>query len=263
MKVSARFAVIFLVLILIFGVSLTTAQTITPYPTETPMPPLELKGGLTLETHESAVDFDQPRLSIHVEKPVLIQDEGTPNPVAENFNAAVNKIIQKTAGDFQEGQISYALTATPPPDFGESSMDVRYEAYLPTDSFLSIWFDIGFYSAGAAHPGSYSWTLNYDLHTGSVLALADLFKPDVPYLETLAAYSKQVLNEKGVLLFPDGADPLEENYRNWNATPDGLLITFDEYQVAPYAAGSQQVTVPYSELAALLDPTSVLGSFAS
>jgi hypothetical protein len=52
-----------------------------------------------------------------------------------------------------------------------------------------------------------------------------------------------------------------ENYRNWNITPDGLMITFDEYQVAPYAAGPQTVTVPYSELRGLINPEGVLKQF--
>ncbi|RIK32332.1 MAG: hypothetical protein DCC56_00555 [Anaerolineae bacterium] len=33
----------------------------------------------------------------------------------------------------------------------------------------------------------------------------------------------------------------------------GFVITFDEYQVAPYAADPQTVTVPYSELKPLIN----------
>jgi hypothetical protein len=40
-----------------------------------------------------------------------------------------------------------------------------------------------------------------------------------------------------------------------------LLITFDEYQVAAYAAGPQTVVVPYSELKGLIDPQGALGNF--
>jgi hypothetical protein len=52
--------------------------------------------------------------------------------------------------------------------------------------------------------------------------------------------------------------PTPENYRNWNIATDGLMITFDEYQVAAYAAGPQTVVVPYSELQAVIDPASPL-----
>jgi hypothetical protein len=41
-----------------------------------------------------------------------------------------------------------------------------------------------------------------------------------------------------------------------------LLITFDEYQVAPYAAGPQKVAIPYSELRALINPQGPLGKLS-
>jgi hypothetical protein len=40
-----------------------------------------------------------------------------------------------------------------------------------------------------------------------------------------------------------------------------LAITFDEYQVAPYAAGPQTVVVPFSELTNLLNPEGPAKSF--
>ena len=38
-------------------------------------------------------------------------------------------------------------------------------------------------------------------------------------------------------MFPDGAEPRPENYQVWNFDFNGLLITFDQYQVMPYAYG--------------------------
>lgn len=99
----------------------------------------------------------------------------------------------------------------------------------------SFKFDFHFYSDGAAHPGSYSITLNYDLGQGRELALADLFLPNSNHLETIANYCKAQLSKELFFEGPfvDGANPTLENYRDWNITADGLLITFGEYQVAP------------------------------
>ena len=38
------------------------------------------------------------------------------------------------------------------------------------------------------------------------------------------------------------------------------MITFDEYQVAPYAAGPQEVTVPYGALQAVIHRQGPLGA---
>jgi Protein of unknown function (DUF3298) len=42
---------------------------------------------------------------------------------------------------------------------------------------------------------------------------------------------------------------------------NGLLITFDQYQVMPYAAGPQTVAIPYYELKDDLRPDSPLTDF--
>lgn len=233
------------------------AESAIPVATPTPPLPLQLPGGLTLETQHVSDAVEDPKISIEVDKPVLVGDAA----LVAAFNTAVDGIVADTAGSFKADTIQYQSGSDLPPDMADvgSYMDVAYKAFTPTDTLLSISFDVGWYTAGAAHPNSYSRTLSYDLSKGKVLTLAELFKIDAPYLEALSAYSVKVLTEKGTLLFPDGAEPTEENYKNWNLTPDGLLITFDDYQVAPHAAGPQQVIIPYAELTDIIDPDGVLG----
>jgi hypothetical protein len=124
---------------------------------------------------------------------------------------------------------------------------------MPTSNssgIIAILYQISFYSAGAAHPGHYSHALNYDLRTGKVLSLDDIFQAG--YLEIISSTCLSDLNNRGVLEWEDGAQPVPENYQVWNITPEGLLITFDEYQVASYAAGPQSVMVPKDILQPLL-----------
>ena len=234
------------------------AQSDVPIaPTSTPNYPITLQEGLTLDNQHGSETIEQPKLTIEVDKPVLSGDAA----LVDAFNMAVDTIIADTAGSFKSDILQYQTGEDLPPEIADlgSYMDVGYQFFTPTESVLSIAFGVDWYSAGAAHPNSYSRTLNYDLHSGTVLALADLFKSDAQYLEALSAYSVKVLTEKGTLMFPDGAEPTEQNYQNWNLTPDGLLITFDDYQVAPHVAGPQQVIVPYAELTDLIDPDGVLG----
>jgi hypothetical protein len=48
----------------------------------------------------------------------------------------------------------------------------------------------------------------------------------------------------------------------WHLTSDGLLVTFNEYQVAPYASGPQTVIAPYAQLKGLISPREPLATFA-
>ena len=42
-----------------------------------------------------------------------------------------------------------------------------------------------------------------------------------------------------------GAGPKSSNFSKFNLTNEGLLVTFDEYQIDCYAAGRSEVVVPF------------------
>jgi hypothetical protein len=46
-----------------------------------------------------------------------------------------------------------------------------------------------------------------------------------------------------------GTEPKESNFRAFNITAMGLLLTFQEYQVDCYAAGPQTVEIPIKRIA--------------
>jgi hypothetical protein len=48
----------------------------------------------------------------------------------------------------------------------------------------------------------------------------------------------------------------------WHPASDGLLVTFNEIRVAPYASGPQTVVVPYAQLKRLISPRGPLATFA-
>ena len=49
-----------------------------------------------------------------------------------------------------------------------------------------------------------------------------------------------------------GAGANADNFQNWNLTKKGLMFTFDQYQVAAYAAGPQTVIIPFDKLKNIL-----------
>ena len=117
----------------------------------------------------------------------------------------------------------------------------------------SFRFDFSYYLAGSAHPNVDSIALSFDLTLGRQLALSDLFIANSNYLELISNYCiTQLSNEYGDAFFSEGAQPTLENYKNWTVTPDGILITFDPYQVAPGAAGTPQIEIPYNELSSII-----------
>ena len=60
----------------------------------------------------------------------------------------------------------------------------------------------------------------------------------------------------------EGASPKPDNYRVWTLTPRGLAVTFEPYQVGPFAAGAPSVLIPYTEMKDLIRSGGPLASLA-
>lgn len=196
---------------------------------------------------------------------------GGNNPNLEKFNQAARGAVTRKVAGFkkdmapEEGENT---EETRPADSMGSDLTISYTVALAQDDLVSIDFEVSSYFQGAAHPNSYSDTLNYDLKNAKVLKLADLFKPGAKYLQAIATYCiadlKKQATEKG--LQPEeiekGAAAKPDNYLSWTLTKRGLGIGFDPYQVGPYAVGPQYVLVPYSDLKDLINPEGPIGQFA-
>ena len=240
--------------------ALAPVATATAIPS--PVPPTAtsaplLSQHLTINGRTAEETNQTPPFRITAETPELT---GSDDPRLTIFNQRLSDLVKKEVDSWRQSFLQNSM-----PDLsGGSTLDATYTLVSQIGDLWSFKFDFNFYSAGAAHPGLYSITLNYDLAQGKELGLADLFLPNANYLETISQYCITVLSKQPGFEgpFADGAQPTPQNYRNWNITPDGLLITFDTYQVMPGAAGPQQVLVPYVQLRGLINPQGVLANFA-
>jgi hypothetical protein len=204
---------------------------------------------VTLATNPLSEESQSPVYTITAQTPFL---DGSTDPRVQAFNTKLKDLIQKEIDAFKK-DVQQAISDPAFP--GGSSFDVRYELIGQRGDLWSIKFNIEGYMAGAAHPYHYSIPVNYDLGNGRDVTLDEVFLPNSGYLQFLSQYSAAQLGKRDIGFdgFQQGADPAPENYRIWNVSPDGLVITFDEYQVAPYAAGPQTMTIPFSELITLLN----------
>jgi uncharacterized protein DUF3298/peptidoglycan-N-acetylmuramic acid deacetylase PdaC-like protein len=231
--------------------------------------PIEFSGGVEIVARRIAETNKKLKYGIDAEYPQLT---GSGSPNYEKFNQMVRGLINGKVSQFrkemvpEEGEDAGADTL---PETMGSSLDVGYTLSLAQDDLISLNFGVGSYYRGAAHPNSYSETVNFDLKNGKSIKLADLFNPGSKYLQTISAYSiedlkKQSKNADSMLdddWIQRGAGPAAKNYQSWTISKKGLGINFDAYQVGPYAAGPQYVTIPYSALKGIIRVDGPLGQF--
>ncbi len=222
-------------------------------PSNAPVPTAALTTPAVAEMVLSAKKIEQqsenPNVSINARWPYL--EWGTVQR-ANAFNRAAEALA---TGEIESFKASLTQQSNDPNFAGlSSSLQMDFMPTNETNGILAVLYQISFYSAGAAHPGHTALSLNYDLQNGKVLALPDLFQPGSAYLDTLSSDCIQDLKSRQVLDWEDGALPKAENFQVWNITPNGLLISFDEYQVSSYAAGPQSVLIPYEKLKDIARP---------
>jgi Protein of unknown function (DUF3298)/Deacetylase PdaC len=219
-------------------------------------------GGARILPRELKEADKRKNSEITVEYP---QIEGMPAALAAGFNEAARSLAAKEAAEFRKGVADYLADyqGTLPTNLS-SFLDLNYYVDYADDRLVSVGFTKDTFYAGAAHPNHETVVLNYDLKAGRALRLADLFRPGSPYLRVISDYCIKELKDDGGLpdyMIDEGAKASPENYRNWLVKREGLEITFDPYQVGPYVAGPQYVTIPYKALTGVINPAGPLAPF--
>lgn len=135
-----------------------------------------------------------------------------------------------------------------------------YKQYKSSNgNLLSYEFDV-YVDTGGAHPNRYFKTFVFD-KDGNDLTLADFFTPGSNYLDQLSTaattqITAQLTDRLGAdatsTIFADGLAPTENNFSNFVIDGTNLVILIPPYQVAAYAAGTFQVSVPLSQLASIV-----------
>lgn len=178
-------------------------------------------------------------------------DAAIQDPINSVLQGAAHAMLTRFAGDATSGG---------PPDEGMagSHFQTTFATSLSRSDLLSLAIYASEYITGAAHPVGAIETHTFDLQTGAALGLADLFRPRTAYLALLSTESRsrlRALLDDPVLddFIDDGTTPVAANFEGWMLTTAGLRMTFQPYQVAPYAVGMPAITIPWATLRPLLD----------
>lgn len=176
--------------------------------------------------------------------------------------AVMEDFIEETVSDFKAQGNFDNLTPEDVQIMGLSedrkeSIAASYEETLGRNA-VSYAYTL-FVDTLGAHPNTFYRTFTFDLATGAELDIADLFIPRSDYLKRLSAISQfelaKTLGEfADVEYIAQGTVPDALNFQSFVMDGDALVLLFPPYQVAPYAAGPQSVTIPLSQLADILKP---------
>jgi len=179
---------------------------------------------------------EPPGFSIDAEYPVLCQSRAT---------RTVRDWVTNCIFDLKKLDPGHEQTYFP----HKYELQIRYALWpTPQQRYLSVKLAVFVYSGGA-HPNNWPMTWVFDLTDGHALELDELFPDLDAALQYITPLCRKALEDSlAETVQPNmlraGTEPFFENYDRFILNKEGVTFFFPPYQVAPYAAGEQVVTIP-------------------
>jgi hypothetical protein len=189
-----------------------------------------------------------------------------PGGALEKVNKAISAmVLPDIAGLKQNAADDAAWAAKNPSEASQlpvdqsSFLNTEYEISYLTNDLVSVRIRFETYSAGAAHGMSFTRVLNARLSDGKIIDTEGLFLDGKQGLQWLSQYCVTDLQrqygadyEALSSFVKYGTTPVADNFKSVSLEPGGLVISFDPYQVGPYAAGPREVRVPAKDVQPML-----------
>jgi hypothetical protein len=137
------------------------------------------------------------------------------------------------------------------------SCEVQIQVLLNTPNLLTLRYD-EFNFTGGAHGNMATRFFNFDMRTGKLLQLKDIFI-DKPGADNLLMPLAQKAFRTSMQKQGKSMDAIDENF-NFDKLPDhfaithtGILFSFDPYEVSAFSEGTLQFEIPYADLLQLIN----------
>lgn len=125
---------------------------------------------------------------------------------------------------------------------------VDYRVAYLDESLVSI-STVYYRYTGGAHGFSYHKSTNVDLSTGKDLILADLFVAGYDYCQVIEDEVVRQIEAKPMDYFEeDWRDQKITQDHDFCLTPEGIVIYYGLYEVAPYSSGIPEFTISFAKL---------------
>lgn len=166
-------------------------------------------------------------------------------------DASLASAVEKMLAEFKANATDPSKLPGEPKPTWKNELRIEYVTSRFSKDILSVRLIVLAFTGGA-HPNTTNVTKTFDLRSGKELALADIFREDADYLALLSQVSRDdlagTMQNADLNMIQEGTAPREENFQSFMLDEQGMKLIFDPYQVAPYAAGTQEVYLGWSRL---------------
>lgn len=176
---------------------------------------------------------------------------GLISPVDEDTGQAKAGTVEEAAAQFIRMH-DERIKESPDPVMAYYTAECQGRVLHDYGQYLTLEIE-GYTFTGGAHGMSTAAVATFQVTTGKKLTIHDLVKDSV----ALKVLAEKAFRAKRADIFnpTDGTDPFQfdETFpfalpQNYGLMPEGIYCYYVPYEVGPYAIGSTQFVVPYSDL---------------
>lgn len=181
------------------------------------------------------LDKSNKNATIRIQYPII---SGLAEEAQTTINAAFKKQAEQFAAESEEQASRRDGTIEHKYEFSQT-----FVVTFNREGVLSILTDQYGYTGGA-HGGALREGHTFSLKDGKAIELQDLLKAEPNYKQKLDKLLKESTKE---IAFPDTPGGLTDN-PNFYVSESGIAIFYQQYEIAPYAAGIPTYTFNFSSI---------------
>ena len=202
------------------------------------------EGGVAIENEEKV--YSNEYVSVNINKPVVkipknkAVEEIINNKISKRVNDFVEYITNLSMRD-NEANIKAGLEVKP------YVININNNVTYNKDNILSLTLHLYSY-IGGAHGSTTDESFNFDTKTGNRGVIEDFLGNNKNYNKIILDNIKSTTSKNPELYFKEVVDKLNMIPYNQKffLTDKDLVVYFDEYEIAPYVAGSPKFYIPLS-----------------
>ncbi|MFK7692517.1 DUF3298 domain-containing protein [Paenibacillus sp. HJGM_3] len=166
---------------------------------------------------------------------------------------SINRTIYKAVHTLQQQQQKVQTGSN-------MQMTGHYEIKTNERGLLSLLLSNYAYSYPMAHGNTFARSFTFDVNTGKLYSLADLFKPGANYVETLSRDIAGQLRQRNLPLL-HGFHAIKPD-QDYYLADKALVLYFQLYEITPYYVGMPMFPISVYDLLALAPDSSPLSKLA-
>ncbi len=196
----------------------------------------------------SIIDWEQNYLVYAVYPKVTGKDA-----ITSEMQSYIQNKVDLFKGEVSQGK-GQTVSGTKP------ELSITYKPYALKNALVSFKVTTNA-DSGVSRTDNYITTFVYNLGTQVRMSLDQVFNGNMDYLTRISDLVRNKLNANSVLqgsldkeLFDSGTAPKKENFQNFVVGDREVIFYFNQYQIAPAAAGSFEVSLSFEDLKDVLWP---------